>query len=72
MSRRQKPVARMKLRELLGPPPLLRSEKHKFYNEVLARLTQCLQPRDWMEQNLVQNLADCTWEMARDIPATRL
>ncbi len=55
----------MKLRELLGPPPLLRSEKHKFYNEVLARLTQCLQPRDWMEQILVQNLADCTWEMAR-------
>ena len=38
-------AARMKLRELLGPSALLRSQKQKLCNEVLVRLTQRLQQR---------------------------
>jgi hypothetical protein len=53
------------LRELLSPPPVLGSEDDRAYGEIVGRLTQALAPRDFFEQLLVRELADCTWEMAR-------
>ena len=53
------------LRDLLGPPPVLSSEDDLAHNEMVARLAQALAPRDFVEQLLVRELADCTWEMAR-------
>jgi len=48
------------LRDLLGPPPVLSSEDDLAHNEMVARLAQALAPRDFVEQLLVRELADCT------------
>jgi hypothetical protein len=53
------------LRELFGPPPVLSTENAKAYDEILARLMQCFEPRDFMERLLIKQLVDCTWEMMR-------
>jgi hypothetical protein len=53
------------LRDLFGPPPVLSTENAKAYDEILARLMQCLDPRDFMERLLIKQLVDCTWEMMR-------
>jgi hypothetical protein len=52
-------------RQLLGPPPVLRAECAQSYDEIIGRLMECLAPRDFMEQMLIREFADCTWEMAR-------
>ena len=53
------------LRELFGPPPVLSTENAKAYDEILLRLMQCFDPRDFMERLLIKQLVDCTWEMMR-------
>jgi hypothetical protein len=53
------------LRDLFGPPPVLSTESAKAYDEILARLMQCFDPRDFMERLLIKQLVDCTWEMMR-------
>jgi hypothetical protein len=54
-----------RLRQLLCARPVLRAENAAAYDEVLARLAQCMAPRDFVEQTLIKELADCTWELAR-------
>src|SRR5437868_3242757 len=53
------------LSDLFGPPPVLSTENAKAYDEILARLMQCFAPQDFMEQSLIKQLADWTWEMMR-------
>jgi hypothetical protein len=53
------------LRQLLGAPPVLSTENAQSYHEIIGRLMECLAPRDFMEQMLIKELTDCTWEMAR-------
>jgi hypothetical protein len=53
------------LKELLGPPPVLSSENPKAYDEICARLMECLEPRDFMEQLLIKQLIDDTWDVMR-------
>jgi len=53
------------LRELLGPPPVLSTENAKAYDEIATRLMECLAPADFLEQLLIKQLADCTWEIMR-------
>jgi hypothetical protein len=53
------------LAEMFGPPPVLRTENVKAYEEMLDRLMQCHAPRDFMEQSLIKHLADSTWEIKR-------
>jgi hypothetical protein len=53
------------LADLLGPPPVLSTENVKAYDEVKARLMQCFAPRDFMEQLLIKQVTDCTWEIKR-------
>jgi hypothetical protein len=65
LQNRSSSIKLAELGELLGPPPVLSTENAKAYDEVLARLMQCLAPRDFMEQILIKQLTDCTWEMMR-------
>jgi hypothetical protein len=58
-------TAATELRELLGAPPVLSTEDSRSYQEIMDRLMACLAPGDFMEQMLIRDLADCTWEMAR-------
>jgi hypothetical protein len=51
--------------QLLGAPPVLSTENARSYHEIMGRLLECLAPRDFMEQMLIKELTDCTWEMAR-------
>jgi len=53
------------LRELLGPPPVLSTENAKAYDEIVARLIESLMPQDFLEQLLIMQLADYTWEIMR-------
>jgi hypothetical protein len=53
------------LKELLGPPPVLSSEDGKAYDEIAARLMECLEPRDFMEQLLIKQFVDSTWDTMR-------
>src|SRR6266852_6827112 len=53
------------LRQLLCAPPVLRAEKTAAYDEIFARLMECMAPRDLVEETLVKELADSTWELAR-------
>jgi hypothetical protein len=53
------------LRQLFGPPPVLSSESDQSYDEIMSRFMQDFALRDFMEQTLVKELTDCTWEIAR-------
>jgi hypothetical protein len=53
------------LGDLFGPPPVLSSENIKAYVEMLTQLMECFGPIDFMEQMLIRQYADCTWEMLR-------
>ena len=53
------------LREFLGPAPVLGSEDDRAYDAIMGRLTQSLAPRDFVEQLLVKEVADCFWEVTR-------
>lgn len=53
------------LRQLFGPPPVLRSESMQSYDEIMTRLMEGFAPRNFIQQIYIKELADCTWEMAR-------
>ena len=53
------------LRELFGPPPVLSTENAKAYDEILARLMECLAPQDFLEQLSIMHYANYTWEKMR-------
>jgi hypothetical protein len=53
------------LKELLGPPPVLSSEDPKAYDEISARLMECLGPKDFLEQLLIKQFVDNTWDSMR-------
>jgi hypothetical protein len=58
-------VTLTELRELIGPPPVLSTEDASAYDKISARLMQCYEPRDFVEQLLILQLTDCWWEIAR-------
>ena len=51
--------------QLFGPPPVLSSESIEAYELMMARLLECFAPQDFMEQLLVKEIADSTWEATR-------
>ena len=60
-----KPKSLIELIHLFGPPPVLGSENMDHYNEIAARLTECLEPRDFLELGQVRTVVDGTWEAQR-------
>jgi hypothetical protein len=53
------------LLQLFGPPPVLSSESIQAYEEAMTLLLGSFLPQDFMEQLLVKEVADSTWEAAR-------
>ena len=54
-----------KLKQLLGPPPVLASESLKDYNAILNGLMEAMKPGDFVLEILVAEYADWTWEITR-------
>jgi len=53
------------LRQALGRPPVLTSESRQCYDEIMATLMECFAPQSFMQQLLLAELTDCTWQMQR-------
>jgi hypothetical protein len=53
------------LLQLFGSPPVLSSEDIRSYQEIMARLLESFAPRDFMEQLLIKELTDSTWDVMR-------
>jgi hypothetical protein len=53
------------LLQLFGPPPVLSSEDIRSYREIMARLLESFAPRDFMEQSVIKELTDSTWDVMR-------
>ena len=60
-----KAMTAAKYTKLFGPAPVLTSECLSDYETMLMHLHDCLQPRDFVEQMFVKDLADVTWELQR-------
>src|SRR5205814_1034314 len=50
---------------MLGPPPLLRGEDERAYDDLLASLTGHLKPSDPLEEMWLREIIDLTWEHMR-------
>jgi hypothetical protein len=50
---------------LFGPPPLLYGEDETAYDEILARVSSALGPRDFIEEIWVHDLVDAAWNIIR-------
>jgi hypothetical protein len=53
------------LQELLSRPALLKGENAKTYDDIQARLMECLAPRDFIEQMLIAEYMCWSWEARR-------
>jgi hypothetical protein len=53
------------LLHLFGPTPVLSSENIGSYQQVMAQFLEDFAPRDFIEELLIKELADSTWEAAR-------
>ena len=49
----------------IAPAPLLPGEKHADYAEVAVRVVRAAMPRDAIEEFLVRDVVDLTWEIFR-------
>ena len=63
--RKSIPVNVAALEALAGPPPVLRSEDRKLYDQIRARFMDCLVPGDILEWHLVNCLIDEAWFIKR-------
>jgi hypothetical protein len=50
---------------LFGAPPLIPGEDADAYGEILARVSGQVAPRDLIEEMLLIDIVDLTWEIAR-------
>jgi hypothetical protein len=50
---------------LLGPPPLIKGENARSYDELLARICETLQPSDSLEEIWIRDVVDLVWETFR-------
>jgi hypothetical protein len=51
--------------QLFGPPPLFEGENAKAYDEFLTRISTAVKPVDILEEILVRDIVDLTWEVIR-------
>ncbi len=50
---------------IFGPPPLIDGEDEAAYNELLLQVSSAVGPSDFLEEILVRDVADLTWEILR-------
>jgi hypothetical protein len=48
-----------------GPPPLLAGEDPETYNQLLAGVTDCVAPSDFLEEIWVNDIVGLTWDVIR-------
>src|SRR4029079_8550890 len=65
MSKKFKSLTPSRYTKLFGPAPVLSSERLSEYDNLLMHLDACIQPRDFIEQMFVKDLADVTWGIRR-------
>jgi hypothetical protein len=53
------------IKEVWGPPPVPSTEDAKAYDRILLNLVECIVPANFMEQMLIKETADSTWEQVR-------
>jgi hypothetical protein len=53
------------LTALFGEPPVLAGENKRGYDDLLARVTKCVKPKDILEKIWVRDVVDLTWEIFR-------
>jgi hypothetical protein len=58
-------INRAELKKLFGSPPVLSSESRGAYDATMARFMTCMKPNDFVEQILIKDLTDMTWELMR-------
>jgi hypothetical protein len=63
-SRAPKPEL-MKLAEIFGPPPVLRTENPRHYDTLYAQFMSCFKPRDVFEMKQVRDMVDAGWLQIR-------
>ena len=51
--------------DLLGPPPVILGEDARKFEELHARITAAVKPREAIEEIWVRDVADLTWEVLR-------
>ena len=51
--------------ELFGPPPLIEGEDAAAYNQLHARISAAVKPKDVLEEIWVRDVVDLTWETLR-------
>ena len=62
----QPTVARMRDRDIpFGPPPLLEGEDPDVYYALLSRITEAAKSVDFIDEILVRDIVDLTWEIWR-------
>jgi hypothetical protein len=53
------------LEALSGPPPVLRTEERKLYDQIRAKFMSCFTPEDILEWQLISRLVDEAWFIKR-------
>ena len=64
----QKPVSRLvppHVLDLLGDPPLIRSEKPDDYDRLFNQLAATIDPQDFVEWIYTKDILDLVWEIRR-------
>jgi hypothetical protein len=51
--------------ELFGPPPLIEGEDAAAYNQLHARISGAVKPKDVLEEIWVRDVVDLAWEILR-------
>jgi hypothetical protein len=59
------PVPHQQIAAFAGPPPLIAGERAAGYDDLLARVTETLQPSDVLEHIWIRDIVDLTWEVFR-------
>jgi hypothetical protein len=65
MTKSSKLPATSTLHRLFGPPPLITGERAEDYNKLLDRIFRDVKPTDTIEEILVRDVVDLTWETFR-------
>jgi hypothetical protein len=51
--------------KLFGPPPVLSTESVEAYETTISGFMRSLVPRDFVEQTLIRQIVDATWDIQR-------
>jgi len=60
-----KPTEFLKKPSLFGPSPLIEGEDVRQYDEIEARFSATIKPKDFLEEMWTRDVVDLTWEVLR-------